>query len=102
VITFAEKTLTEMPASESKSLPLRTNPWTTNRTHAQNRFTFSVVESHITGTYANLCRVTVTPEEIIVDFGLNKQVAGPAPETIQLTQRIIVNFITAKLTGVRS
>ena len=55
-----------------------------------------VDESHIAGTYANFCRVTGTPEELIVDFGLNKQVGGTSPETIQLTQRIIVNFFTAK------
>jgi hypothetical protein len=55
-----------------------------------------VDESHITGTYANFCRVTGTPEELIVDFGFNKQVGGTSPETIQLTQRIIVNFFTAK------
>ena len=55
-----------------------------------------VDESHIVATYANFCRVTGTPEELIVDFGLNKQVAGTSPETIQLTQRIIVNFFTAK------
>ena len=55
-----------------------------------------VDESHILATYANFCRVTGTPEELIVDFGLNKQVTGTSPETIQLTQRIIVNFFTAK------
>ncbi|NDC63598.1 MAG: DUF3467 domain-containing protein [Planctomycetia bacterium] len=55
-----------------------------------------VDESHIVATYANFCRVTGTPEELIVDFGLNKQVTGTTPETIQLTQRIIVNFFTAK------
>ena len=55
-----------------------------------------VDESHIMATYANFCRVTGTPEELIVDFGLNKQVGGNSPETIQLTQRIIVNFFTAK------
>jgi hypothetical protein len=55
-----------------------------------------VDESHIAATYANFCRVTGTPEELIVDFGLNKQVGGTSPETIQLTQRIIVNFYTAK------
>ena len=46
-----------------------------------------VDESHIVATYANFCRVTGTPEELIVDFGLNKQVGGTSPETIQLTQR---------------
>ncbi len=55
-----------------------------------------VDESHILATYANFCRVTGTPEELIVDFGLNKQVGGTSQETIQLTQRIIVNFFTAK------
>ena len=55
-----------------------------------------VDESHIVATYANFCRVTGTPEELIVDFGLNKQVAGTSLDTIQLTQRIIVNFFTAK------
>ena len=55
-----------------------------------------VDESHIVAAYANFCRVTGTPEELIVDFGLNKQIAGTSPETIQLNQRIIVNFFTAK------
>ena len=55
-----------------------------------------VDETGIHATYANFVRVTGTPEELIVDFGLNKQVGGTAPETIQLTQRIIVNFFTAK------
>ncbi|MFM7245079.1 MAG: DUF3467 domain-containing protein [Planctomycetaceae bacterium] len=55
-----------------------------------------VDESHIVATYANFCRVTGTPEELIVDFGLNKQVSGTSPETIQLMQRIIVNCYTSK------
>jgi len=54
-----------------------------------------VDESHIVATYSNFCRVTGTPEELIVDFGL-KQVAGTSPDTIHVTQRIIVNFFTAK------
>jgi hypothetical protein len=55
-----------------------------------------VDESHIVASYANFCRVTGTPEELIVDFGLNKQISGSVPDTIQLNQRIIVNFFTAK------
>lgn len=55
-----------------------------------------VDESHIVAHYANFCRVTGTPEELIVDFGLNKQVSGNTPDPVQLTQRIIVNFYTAK------
>jgi len=55
-----------------------------------------VDDSHIVATYANFCRVTGTPEELIIDFGLNKQIGGDEPETIGLNQRIIVNFFTAK------
>jgi hypothetical protein len=66
------------------------------RSPAAEQMAVPVDESHIVATYANFCRVTGTPEELIVDFGLNKQVGGTSPETIQLTQRIIVNFFTAK------
>ena len=55
-----------------------------------------VDDSKTTAHYANFCRVTGTPEELIVDFGLNKQVSGNTPDPVQLTQRIIVNFYTAK------
>ena len=63
---------------------------------AQEQAAVPVDESHIVATYANFCRVTGTPEELIVDFGLNKQVGGNTAETIQLNQRIIVNFYTPK------
>lgn len=55
-----------------------------------------VDESHIVAAYANFCRVTGTPEELIIDFGLNKQIGGDMPETIGLSQRLILNFFTAK------
>jgi hypothetical protein len=46
--------------------------------------------------YSNFCRVTGTPEELIVDFGLNAQPMGVPTEPIEITQRIVVNFYTAK------
>lgn len=47
-------------------------------------------------TYANFCRVTGSPEELIVDFGLNPQPIGVPKDPIDVKQRIIVNFYTAK------
>lgn len=47
-------------------------------------------------SYANFCRVTGTPEELIVDFGLNSQPLGAPPEKLIITQRIVVNYFTAK------
>ena len=49
------------------------------RSAAPEQVPVPVDESHIAGTYANFCRVTGTPEELIVDFGLNKQVGGNSP-----------------------
>lgn len=46
--------------------------------------------------YANFCRVTGSPEELIVDFGLNPQPVGVPKDPIQVKQRIIMNFYTAK------
>ena len=55
-----------------------------------------VTDVKCVASYANFCRVTGTPEELIVDFGLNKNVNPEPGETIEIAQRIIVNFFTAK------
>ena len=46
--------------------------------------------------YANFCRVTGSPEELIIDFGLNPQPVGVPKDPIKVNQRVIVNFYTAK------
>jgi hypothetical protein len=46
--------------------------------------------------YSNFCRVTGTPEELIIDFGLNSQPMGVPSEPIEISQRIVVNYYTAK------
>lgn len=47
-------------------------------------------------SYANFCRVTGTPEELIIDFGLNSQPFGVPSEAVLITQRIVTNYFTAK------
>ena len=53
---------------------------------------------HMVSTYANFFRVTGTPEELVLDFGLNTQQVTPsgAPEPVRLTQRLTMSFYTAK------
>lgn len=46
--------------------------------------------------YTNFCRVTGTPEEIILDFGLNAEPFGRSAGAIKLSQRMVCNFYTAK------
>jgi hypothetical protein len=55
-----------------------------------------VDDSKVVGAYANFCRVTGTPEELIIDFGLNSQPMGVPNEPIEVSQRLIINYFTAK------
>jgi Protein of unknown function (DUF3467) len=62
----------------------------------QQRTEVKFDDSRTIACYANFCRVTGTPEELIIDFGLNNQPMGNPTEPIPISQRIIVNFFTAK------
>src|SRR6478752_9157952 len=55
-----------------------------------------VTDKHAISLYANFCRVTGTPEELILDFGLNAQPFGVPTEPVDVKQRIVVNYFTAK------
>ena len=46
--------------------------------------------------YANFCRISGTPEELLIDFGLNPQPVGTPTEPIVVTQRIVTSWHTAK------
>ena len=62
----------------------------------QQRARVEVVDKDALCTYANFCRVTGTPEELIVDFGLNSQAYGVPTEPVEVRQRIVMNYYTAK------
>jgi hypothetical protein len=57
---------------------------------------FQVDTTQLSTAYANFCRVTGTPEELVLDFGLNTQMSPTPTEAIKLTHRLVVNFYTAK------
>ena len=46
--------------------------------------------------YANFARVTGSPEELILDFGLNPSPFGNSPTPIKVSERLVMNFFTAK------
>lgn len=62
----------------------------------QARQQVRVDDARAVASYANFCRVTGTPEELIIDFGLNPQPFGVPTEPVVISQRIITNFYTAK------
>jgi hypothetical protein len=56
----------------------------------------NVDDSTALACYANFCRVSSTPEELILDLGLNPQPMTPGNVTVKVSQRIILNHFTAK------
>ncbi len=62
----------------------------------QQRHRVEVDDKGAICTYANFCRVTGTPEELILDFGLNSQPYGVLSDPVEVKQRIVTNYFTAK------
>ncbi len=57
---------------------------------------FTVDTTAMSAAYANFCRVTGTPEELVLDFGLNTQMTPIPTEPVKLTHRLVMNYFTAK------
>jgi hypothetical protein len=57
---------------------------------------YSLDYTRMSEAYANFCRVAQTPEELVLDFGLNPQMAPHPTEPIKITHRLVLNFFTAK------
>lgn len=55
-----------------------------------------VDDSGTVPSYSNFCRVTATPEEVIMDFGLNPQPFATGRQDVKANQRLVMNFYTAK------
>jgi len=84
-----EKTAAKTPADGDQA----TQP---TQPQAQQAQRVEVTDKNALALYANFCRVTGTPEELILDFGLNAQPFGVPTEPVEVKQRIIVNYFTAK------
>jgi hypothetical protein len=57
---------------------------------------FPLDTASLSTVYANFCRVQGTPEELIMDFGLNTQMTPVAGEPVKLSHRLVMNYFTAK------
>lgn len=57
---------------------------------------YSLDYARMSEAYANFCRVAQTPEELVLDFGLNPQMQPHPSEPIKITHRLVLNFFTAK------
>jgi len=56
-----------------------------------------IVQDKLTTTYANVCRIAQTPNEVVIDFGMNLNFFGQIiDEPLKLEQRIILSHDAAK------
>ena len=92
----AEKTAekTAEPVAEDAQAPAATEQQGAGQ--QQQMVQVNVEDRDVDALYSNFCRVTGSPEELIIDFGLNPQPVGVPKDPIQVKQRIIVNYYTAK------
>ncbi|REK10222.1 MAG: DUF3467 domain-containing protein [Planctomycetota bacterium] len=83
----------EIEQDKSKTSPGSTPP-TTAAAPQQQQVSVDISKAH--AAYSNFCRVTGTPEELIIDFGLNTQPMGVPSDPIEISERIVMNYFTAK------
>ena len=92
----------DKPATEQKSAveekPAADQPTAAEEKpqQQQQRQQIQLDDTGISARYANFCRVNGTPEELIIDFGLNAQPFGTPTETLKINQRLVINYYTAK------
>jgi hypothetical protein len=53
-------------------------------------------DSAVHASYSNFCRVTGTPEEVIIDFSLNPNPFTQQDQNIKVDHRLVLNYYTAK------
>jgi hypothetical protein len=87
---------TETPAPAQSAPAEAPAPGPEAQAPQPQRVQVQIDDARALASYANFCRVTGTPEELIIDFGLNPQPVGIPTQPIVITQRIITNFFTAK------
>src|SRR5215475_9949817 len=63
---------------------------------AQQQAEIVLNETGAHAAYSNFARVTSTAEEVIIDFCLNPNPFATGRQEIQVSQRLIMNFYTAK------
>ena len=57
----------------------------------------AINDAEMASVYVNFFRVTGNPDEVLLDLGMYSQVMGATgPEPIELSHRLVMNFVTAK------
>jgi hypothetical protein len=85
------ETRSAIPSSDRSESP--SGPPTSNGLPANP---VKVDDSNVNAGYANFCRLSASPEELLMDFGLNPSPVANAAQTVRVKQRIVTGWYTAK------
>lgn len=80
----------------AKSDPPETTPATPAATEAAPQIQPTIEPQDLEPIYTNFARVTGSPEELILDFGLNSQPIGNTNTPVKISERLVMNYYTAK------
>ena len=92
---MAEK-LETIEANKEKSGEIVEKPAQGDAPEAAQQVRISLDDSAVTAAYSNFCRVTGTPEEVIIDFALNPNPFSRQDQTVKIDNRLVLNQFTAK------
>lgn len=82
--------------SESNAEQGQTGQQSAKSSAAAQQHAVTLDDSSVEASYANFCRVSSTPEELILDLGLNPNPYSAGGIPIKVSQRVIMNHYTAK------
>ena len=68
----------------------------TEQPAGQQQVRIHLDDTKVQASYSNFCRVTGTPEEVIIDFSLNPNPFSQQDQNIRIDNRIVLNHFTAK------
>ncbi len=88
------KTLDEIPEKTAEIAPKRRGPILSPRSAAVTAPAIDITKAVC--NYANFCRVTGAPEEVVLDLGLNDNPMAAPTGAVVVTQRVVLNYYTAK------
>ena len=77
----------------AKDTPETTDP---TQAQAQQQMSAPIEPADLQPIYANFARVTGSPEELVLDFGLNPSPFGAPAASIKVSERLVMNYYTAK------
>ena len=84
-------------AASGSGGPASEGPAGSGAPQQQQGVPLQLIDGDVEALYANLCRVSSTPEEVILDLALNPNPVGQGgPMTLKVSQRVILNHYTAK------